>query len=379
MKAAAPTLFISYRREETAGHAGRVYDAVAGRFGDRNVFMDVNLAPGIDFVEQIANAVGACDVLLVVMGPRWATTPDDERRSRLEDPNDFVRLEVETALRRPDVSVIPLLVAGAHMPDPDELPESVRALSRRNALELSDLRWRYDIGRLVSTLEELLEGPSVASDVAAPAPDRRGPPAHRPGGRRRLASASAIVAALALGAVAAVLALAGVFAGDNGAGPPAVTSNAGGGRDITTEDAVRVVAKYDTLYEAKDLDGLRRLLDPGVTLKRANKREIRGINGVIAHYRDEFRRFGKHKPAFDWESTHTDAGQNDLEVSGPYVISVDDRRETGRFGFLFRKTSSSVLIVEICFGCPDVRPGGSLARVRRGPAGVARTPGRGTL
>jgi hypothetical protein len=69
---AAPKVFISYRREETAGHAGRLYDAIAARFGDRNVFMDVDLAPGIDFVEQITEAVGACGVLLVVMGPTWA-------------------------------------------------------------------------------------------------------------------------------------------------------------------------------------------------------------------------------------------------------------------------------------------------------------------
>jgi len=82
MKAAARRLFISYRREETAGHAGRLYDAVAARFGERNVFMDVDLAPGIDFVEQITEAVGACDVLLVVIGPSWATTAGEKIQSR---------------------------------------------------------------------------------------------------------------------------------------------------------------------------------------------------------------------------------------------------------------------------------------------------------
>ena len=74
MNVATPKVFISYRREETAGHAGRLYDAIGARFGERNVFMDVDLAPGIDFVEQITEAVGACDALLVVMGPTWATT-----------------------------------------------------------------------------------------------------------------------------------------------------------------------------------------------------------------------------------------------------------------------------------------------------------------
>jgi hypothetical protein len=205
---APPKVFISYRREETAGHAGRLYDAIGARFGERNVFMDVDLAPGIDFVEQITEAVGACDALLVVMGPTWATTLDDRGHARLADPNDFVRLELETALRRPDVRVIPLLVAGARMPDPDDLPESVRALARRNALGLSDLRWRDDVRRLVSTLEELLEGPRDLAETAAGDP----PAAAAPARRRWLLLAGA---ALAVGGIALAATL--VFDGGNGA------------------------------------------------------------------------------------------------------------------------------------------------------------------
>jgi hypothetical protein len=205
---ATPKVFISYRREETAGHAGRLYDAIGARFGERNVFMDVDLAPGIDFVEQITEAVGACDALLVVMGPTWATTLDDRGHARLADPNDFVRLELETALRRPDVRVIPLLVAGARMPDPDDLPESVRTLARRNALGLSDLRWRDDVRRLVSTLEELLEGPRDLAETAAGDP----PAAAAPARRRWLLLAGA---ALAVGGIALAATL--VFDGGNGA------------------------------------------------------------------------------------------------------------------------------------------------------------------
>lgn len=355
MKAAARRLFISYRREETAGHAGRLYDAVAARFGERNVFMDVDLAPGIDFVEQITEAVGACDVLLVVIGPSWATTAGEKGRARLADTGDFVRLEVETALRRPDLTVIPLLVAGAHMPEPGELPASVRALSRRNALELSDLRWHYDVGRLVSTLAELLESPDVTAEVAAPTTDDASPPA--PARRGVTARTRAIVAALALCTAAGVLALAGVFSGGSGGGRPAAAGNDGG---VGTEDAVALVGQYDRLYEAKDLDGLRRLLDPGVVLKQGSRQEIHGVNGVIAHYRDDFRRLGKRKPVFDWENDHQDATENELELAGPYVLSVGNRRETGRFGFLLRKISSSLLISEICFECPDLRAAGHL-------------------
>jgi hypothetical protein len=362
-------VFISYRREETAGHAGRLYDAIAARFGDDNVFMDVDLAPGIDFVEQITDAVGVCDVLLVVIGPSWATGSAAHGRARLEDPNDFVRLEVETALRRPDVTVIPLLVAGARMPDPSELPEDLRALSRRNALELSDLRWRYDIGRLVNTLAELLEKPSGRSEGAPPPPEEQPPPTpeeQRPrtlptrGRRVRL---GAIVATLALGAGVAVLAIAGVFSTGTHTGQRQGTTGAGS-RDATTDDAVRLVGTYKKLYEAKDVNGLRRLLDPDVVFKKGNEQQLHGIDKVLAQYAAEFKRFGKHNPTFDWQTAHSDATQNELEVAGSYVLSVDDRRETGRFGFLIRNISSSLMITEICFQCPDLRPGGVLATIR---------------
>src|SRR5215207_10893927 len=157
-----PKVFITYRREETAAHAGRLYDAMVARFGEGNVFMDVELAPGVDFVERITEAVAACQVLIVVMGPRWATVEDEHGTVRIADPEDFVRLEVETALRRPDVTPIPVLVSGARMPSREDLPAELRAITRRNALELSDLRWRQDVGRLISTLDGLL-GEAVAS------------------------------------------------------------------------------------------------------------------------------------------------------------------------------------------------------------------------
>ena len=155
-RAPGPKVFITYRRQETAIHAGRLYDAMVVRFGEGNVFMDVDMAPGVDFVERITEAVAACHVLIVVMGPTWATVKNDEGEARLADPEDFVRLEVETALRRRDVTPIPVLVGGAQMPNREDLPEEVRALTRRNALELSNLRWRQDVGRLISTLDELL-------------------------------------------------------------------------------------------------------------------------------------------------------------------------------------------------------------------------------
>lgn len=221
MNATAPRVFISYRREETAAHTGRLYDAIAARFGDRNVFLDVDMAPGVDFVERINQAVGACDVLLAVIGPSWATLADDEGHPRLADPEDFVRLEIETALRRPDVTVIPVLVGGARMPDPDALPASVRALSHRNALELSDLRWRDDIARLARTLEELLEQDGGRQDVASPSPMPT--PPRRPGLPipQRLRGGPLVTGALVLlAACAGVLLLVLGDGGDGGGTPP---------------------------------------------------------------------------------------------------------------------------------------------------------------
>ena len=123
MTTSAPKVSICYRREETAAHAGRLYDALAAQFGEPNVFMDIELEPGIDFVDRITQVVGACHVLLVVMGPNWATVSNGEDTACITNEEDFVRLEVEIALERPDVRVIPLLVAGARVPNAEDLPE----------------------------------------------------------------------------------------------------------------------------------------------------------------------------------------------------------------------------------------------------------------
>jgi len=163
-----PKIFISYRREDTSAHAGRLYDSMAAEFGEENVFMDVDLAPGVDFVERITDAVAACHVLVVIMGPEWATVEDEGGGHRIADPEDFVRLEVQTALRRSDVTLIPVLVSGALMPDRDDLPPDVQPITRRNAIELSDGRWRYDVGRLMNTLEELLAGTTAIQATVPP-------------------------------------------------------------------------------------------------------------------------------------------------------------------------------------------------------------------
>ena len=149
-------IFISYRRRETAYPAGWLFDRLADHFGRDQVFKDVDsIQLGDDFVEVITAAVGSCDVLLVLIGDRWLTITDERGRRRLDDPADFVRVEIEAALAR-NVRVIPILVEGARMPRADELPANLTKLVRRQALELSPSRFDFDIGRLLRVLDRTI-------------------------------------------------------------------------------------------------------------------------------------------------------------------------------------------------------------------------------
>lgn len=151
-------IFISYRREDSAGHAGRIYDRLSDRFGRDKVFMDVaGIEPGVDFVEAIDRAVGSCDVLLVIIGNKWLSCTDAAGKRRLDDPQDFIRLETATALKR-GIRVVPVLVQKAIMPTEDDLPDDLKALARRQATEIDDTHWDSDTGQLIETLAKLLPG-----------------------------------------------------------------------------------------------------------------------------------------------------------------------------------------------------------------------------
>lgn len=148
-------IFISYRRDDSSGHAGRLFDGLSARFGEEQVFMDIDqIEPGEDFVQVIESAVGSCEILIALIGRNWLASRDESGR-RLDNPNDFVRLEITAALVR-GIPVIPVLVQGARMPRPQDLPEDLSALSRRHALELSDLRWKHDVDQLTGVLEKRL-------------------------------------------------------------------------------------------------------------------------------------------------------------------------------------------------------------------------------
>jgi hypothetical protein len=164
---ASGRIFMSYRRDETAYPAGWLYDRLADHFGGGQVFKDIDsIELGDDFVEVITSAVGSCDVLLALIGDQWLTITDAHGQRRLDDPDDFVRLEIEAALTR-NVRVIPILVDGARMPRAAELPASLARLVRRQALELSPARFDFDTGRLLKVLDRTLAEVRTEQDDAA--------------------------------------------------------------------------------------------------------------------------------------------------------------------------------------------------------------------
>jgi hypothetical protein len=148
----ALSIFISYRRDDSAGYAGRLYDRLRSRFAKDRLFMDIdNIPPGHDFVEVLEAAIAACNVVLVLIGKQWVSITNADGTRRLDDPNDFVRLEIATALRR-NVRVIPVLVRGATMPLESALPPDVRPLARRQALAISDDDFHHDADRLIAAI-----------------------------------------------------------------------------------------------------------------------------------------------------------------------------------------------------------------------------------
>ena len=286
MAASPPTapgrIFISYRREETAYPAGWLFDRLADHFAGGQVFKDVDsIQLGDDFVEVITRAVGSCDVLLALIGDEWLTITDEHGRRRLDNPDDFVRLEIEAALAR-KVRVIPILVDGARMPRADELPDSLSKLVRRQALELSPSRFDFDTSRLLRVLDTTLAEVRTAQDDAASmqapagkapdpnttevqkAPEQRGQPGQSrtpsvppvapatPGGawppsdqskppdkqRRRFSSRARIVAGAGVGVVLILVLIVAITANSGTTSPPA-------GAAITTSPPTKAVIFKD--------------------------------------------------------------------------------------------------------------------------------------
>ena len=149
-------IFISYRRSDSQGVAGRLFDQLAKQFSRRALFMDVDtIAPGSDFVAAIDSHIAQCAVLLAVIGPRWLDAADEGGRRRLDDPKDFVQIEIAAALRR-RVHVIPVLVDGAAMMHAADLPEDLQDLARRNGIELRHTRFTADAEQLMAAIKKVM-------------------------------------------------------------------------------------------------------------------------------------------------------------------------------------------------------------------------------
>jgi hypothetical protein len=151
------TIFVSYRRDDSAAHAGRLSDRLVQEFGQGRIFVDVDgIAPGENFQESISYNIEAADIVFAVIGRRWTASVDARGSRRLDDPNDFVRLEIATALAR-SKRVIPVLVAGAAMPQEKDLPDNLKALAVRQAVEIRDARFHADVALLIQSVRDLLQ------------------------------------------------------------------------------------------------------------------------------------------------------------------------------------------------------------------------------
>lgn len=147
-------IFINYRRQDSEGYAGRLFDHLLRHVEREQIFIDVDDIPaGVDFVEALEKAVAACDVLLAVIGAQWATITDESGARRLHQWNDFVRIEIASALRMGKF-VVPVLVGHTSMPTPVDLPEDLLPLARRNAITLGHHSFARDVDKLVAAIKE---------------------------------------------------------------------------------------------------------------------------------------------------------------------------------------------------------------------------------
>ncbi len=177
----AASIFLNYRRDQSQWVAGRLHDRLVAVFGQDRIFTDVDsIGPGQDFTKVLEDAVGSCRVLLAVIGRSWTDALDEAGRRRLENPHDWVRFELESALGRKGVLVIPILTDNAPMPRADELPGELAQLSMRQAVKISADRFTRDVEELIDYLTTILDPP--ASQPPPPAPPPPHSPAHAPRG-----------------------------------------------------------------------------------------------------------------------------------------------------------------------------------------------------
>jgi hypothetical protein len=189
------TIFVNYRRDDSPGTAGRLRDRLADAFGPDSLFMDVdNIPAGVDFASHLSAQVAACDVFLAIVGPNWLNATGETGGRRIDDPDDFVRIEIAAALAR-NIHVIPLTIDGARLPKADELPDPLKPLIRRQAVEVRNAHFHRDAEALIEKLHRAL-----GSDRVGPKRQRAPVRFQWPGtrGRITLAFAGALLVACGL-------------------------------------------------------------------------------------------------------------------------------------------------------------------------------------
>lgn len=156
-----PKIFISYRRADSAKDAGRIHDRLIGTFRHQDIFKDVDdIPPGRDFRRELRSFIEQSDVMLVLIGKQWLELRGADGQRRLDDPDDWVRFEIAEALKKPDLEVIPALLAPAQMPSADDLPEDIRGLAYRNAVVIrDDPDFHRDMERLIEQIRLLTKAP----------------------------------------------------------------------------------------------------------------------------------------------------------------------------------------------------------------------------
>jgi TIR domain len=155
-QAITPSLFISYRRHDSAGYSGRLHDRLQREFGHNLLFMDVNSIPlGTNFIKVLGEEIAKCDALLAVIGPGWLDARDENGHRRLGNPDDFVRIEIGTALKR-GIRVIPILLEGTQVPKADQLPDDLKELALRTGLDVRHASFNEDMERLIRELKGAL-------------------------------------------------------------------------------------------------------------------------------------------------------------------------------------------------------------------------------
>ena len=151
-------IFVNYRRQTDAGIAGRIYDNLSRALPGASIFMDVDkLHPGDDFEQGLEHSLASCKVLLAVMGPDWTSMTDSKGKRRLNNADDFVRKELRSALDK-KVRIIPVLINGAKMPDASELPDDIKGLAKRQAMEIRHERFSADVDALAKAIADVTPG-----------------------------------------------------------------------------------------------------------------------------------------------------------------------------------------------------------------------------